>query len=294
MVNMLVMPSIENCENDDSRLEAAHVEPEPVTQRELTIVKFGTDSVPNHETFLRVLGEVQALRTTLEQDVIIIWSMGVRKGMDLEGRSDYPVESEIMEKRRLSGIGWPAFIREVANELEEEPLSLQLTRQHFRDPTLRRGLHEIAAYTLEQGTLIIMNEDDALSSEEFKKTGVADFLDNDGLARRTAVDMMATRLIVVTDEPGIYDKNPKEHSDAEKFGTVQGGESLDVDTTGQGSDGGRGGMESKLEEIELARDGGVDVYVTDAQPGQIVAAVHPHNRFRGTVLKAHPTEPPPA
>lgn len=261
-------------------------EPEPVTERELTIVKVGTDAAPDWESVLQILAEVEALRSQLGRDVIIVWSRGVRQGMEMEGLDEYP--TDLTEIRFLSGLGWPNFVERVGEHLEKRPLGLAITRQDLRDPKTHARLHEMIRYALAEDRLVLINEDDTRSDEELEKVGTIDYLDNDGLARRIGTDTMATRWVIVTDVPGVYDKDPKVHGDAQKFDRISAGESLSVDTTGK-SDGGRGGMTSKQREIELAREAGIEVFVTDAKlQGQIVAAVHPHYRFRGTHFEAHP------
>ena len=293
MVKMYVMDN----SSHESESRAAYAEeealfipePERVTEKELTIVKVGTDAAPDWETVQQILTELEYLQNSeLNQAVIVVWSRGVRSGMAVEGIETYP-EDDVMEMRYLSGTGWPEFIHNVGQELERAPFSLSLTRKDLRDPKMHAGTHAMVKHVLGKGKIIVANEDDARSGEEFEKVGDHDFLDNDGLARRLAVDFVATRLIIVTDVPGVYDKDPKAHGDAQKFDRISPGETISADTEGK-SDGGRGGMTSKRNEIELARDAGVEVFVTDAQPGQIVAAVDRWRPFRGTHLEAHPHE----
>lgn len=271
------------------RAEAVFVpEPEPVSEREVTFVKVGTDSARDWETVLRILEEIETLRGEgFDQDVVVIWSRGVRTGMELEDVERYP--EDLTEMRFLSGIGWPEFVHDLAETLDRRPLPLAITRQDLRDPKTHARLHELIRYALADDRLVFANEDDTRSDEEFEKVGTVDFLDNDGLARRLAVDCMATRLIVVTDVPGVYDKDPKAHDDAQKFDRIPAGEAIAAETSGK-SRGGRGGMTSKRDEIELARSAGIEVFVTDATAGQIVAAVDPDREFLGTHLEAHPQE----
>lgn len=136
----------------------------------------------------------------------------------------------------------------------------------------RRETYLNARHTLETllrwGIVPIVNENDSTATQEIT------FGDNDALAAQVAVLIEARLLVLLTDQEGLYTRDPR-HPDAALVREVPDRSVLDgVDTGGSGSAWGSGGMRSKVVAAELARAGGAACVIANGgKSGAIRAAV---------------------
>ncbi len=114
----------------------------------------------------------------------------------------------------------------------------------------------------------IVNENDSTATREIT------FGDNDALAAQVAVLLGARLLVLLTDQEGLYTRDPQ-HPDAALVREVPDSSMLaGIDTTSAGSAWGTGGMRSKVVAAELARAGGAACVIANGgRSGAIAAAV---------------------
>jgi glutamate 5-kinase len=136
----------------------------------------------------------------------------------------------------------------------------------------RRESYLNARHTLETllgwGVTPIVNENDSTATQEIT------FGDNDALAAQVAVLLGARLLVLLTDQEGLYTRDPK-HPDAALVREVPDASVLDdVDTAAGGSGWGSGGMRSKVVAAEMARAGGAACVIANGgRSGSIAAAI---------------------
>src|SRR5699024_10650298 len=107
---------------------------------------------------------------------------------------------------------------------------------------------------LARGIIPIINENDTVVIDELT------FGDNDMLSALVSGFIHADYLIILTDINGVYDKNPKLHSDAKKIDYLyQITEEMIISTESSGSKMGTGSMKSKLVAAKRAISLGVPV-----------------------------------
>jgi glutamate 5-kinase len=110
--------------------------------------------------------------------------------------------------------------------------------------------------------------------------------DNDTLAARSAILWNAGLLILLSDIDGLFDKNPKTHSDAALVPEVDGTEALNslsgIDTAGSSSLG-TGGIVTKIEAARLAMDYGIPVLLAHGGRPRALEALA-QGRQQGTVF----------
>ena len=105
------------------------------------------------------------------------------------------------------------------------------------------------------GVVPIINENDSVATDEIR------FGDNDSLAGLVANLAEADRLVILTDQAGLYDRDPREHPDARLIRTGQAGDSSLLDCAGPGGTLGRGGMLTKLKAAETAAKSGTETVI---------------------------------
>ena len=93
---------------------------------------------------------------------------------------------------------------------------------------------------LELDVVPIINENDSVATDEIR------FGDNDSLAGLVANLAEADRLIILTDQAGLYDRDPRQYPDAGLIRTGRAGDVSLLDYAGPGGALGRGGMLTKL------------------------------------------------
>lgn len=143
-----------------------------------------------------------------------------------------------------------------------------LTRSDLQDRLAYLNARTTLVSLLELGVVPIVNENDVVAVDEL--TGLT-FGDNDTLSALVANLIDADLLIILTDTPGLFTKDPAVNSDAELVPFV-----AQVTPEVQAMAGttaglrGRGGMQTKLRAAHVATTAGVTVVITGGRdPGAI-------------------------
>ncbi|AEF86258.1 glutamate 5-kinase [Treponema primitia ZAS-2] len=127
-----------------------------------------------------------------------------------------------------------------------------LTQDDFNDPIRTLNMRNTLFTLVDEGIIPIINENDTVSVEEIK------IGDNDTLAAQSAVLWSADLLVLFSDIDGLYNKNPKEHPDAELIGEVRDIEAVKQSITiGSANSFGTGGIATKLEAAKRAASYGI-------------------------------------
>ncbi|MBR5381529.1 MAG: glutamate 5-kinase [Oscillospiraceae bacterium] len=232
------------------------------------VVKIGTSTLA-HPTGRLNIRQVEELCKTMSDlknaghEVILVSSgaigMGVGK-LNLPGRpSDMPTKQaaaavgqcELMYTYdRLFG----AYNHTVAQVL----LTADDVRDPHRSANLRTTLHRL----LELGALPVINENDAVSTDEI---GVSTTIgENDTLSAIVAVLADAELLVLLSDIDGLFTKDPHRYPDAELITVVPAVTPEIRALAGEkGSPLASGGMETKLRAAEIATAAGVDMIITN-------------------------------
>jgi glutamate 5-kinase len=120
---------------------------------------------------------------------------------------------------------------------------------------------------LSQGVIPIVNENDTVVTDEIR------FGDNDTLAALVANLLDADALLMLTDQQGLFDADPRTHSDATLVGETDAHDTALDAMVSEGSTLGRGGMVSKLRAARLAaRSGTVSIIADGRDPNTVSQA----------------------
>ena len=131
-----------------------------------------------------------------------------------------------------------------------------LTRDGFEQKEVLTNARETLNSLLTRGVIPIINENDAVASEEIK------FGDNDMLSALVGKLIHAKRLIILTDEKGLYDSNPKIKKNAKLIPVVKKiTKQIEKMASGKGSEFSMGGMRSKLQAAKLATSCGIRTHI---------------------------------
>ena len=106
----------------------------------------------------------------------------------------------------------------------------------------------------------IINENDTVATEEFR------FGDNDTLAAMVANLVEADVLVILTDQHGLFDRNPSFHADAVLVENANASDEAILNMAGDGGALGRGGMRTKITAARrAARSGAATVIASGSR-----------------------------
>lgn len=238
----------------------------------------------NAITFQTVAEEI----AHMDEDVALVTSAAIIGGMHATGTKERPDKhAEMPELQRLSSIG-RRYVENAWSRalLGREIGGLSLTTRELDDEARREeALHVIQALFRHNETPVI-NENDAITHEEIS------FGSNDILAARLAARMQesdlfgSVRLFLLTDVNGVYDRRytsaaaaySGDYYDspldpAKRIAVIEDTERYRHLAGGPDDDNTIGGMESKFQAADIAKDAGVDMWIYNPAYGRRSQAV---------------------
>ncbi len=187
--------------------------------------------------------QVSLLRKKHNVEVIWVTSGAIAWATE---RTDFDRPKRTLpQKQALSAIGQPLIMDQYNIALQATGLlgsQVLLTASDIKNSVRSRNLHNTLSELLRWKVIPILNENDAVSTEEIQ------FGDNDSLASQVAIMMRAERLILLTDVDGLYEADPKRHPQAKRIAYRQRLSAKDHAMAKHNSKAsiGTGGMRSKL------------------------------------------------
>lgn len=149
-------------------------------------------------------------------EVCLITSGAIAVGMTEMGLDKKP--TEISKKQALAAVGQMYLMEkyeQIFGEVGLKPAQILLSHDDFGNRSRMKNLNNTLTSLFSFGVIPVINENDALATEEIKVG------DNDTLAAMIALSVGADMLIIISDVDGLYDKNPTEHSDAKLIPVVE-------------------------------------------------------------------------
>ena len=242
------------------------------------VIKLGTNILRNEEgevALSRIYSFIEDISKLIKsgKEVIVVTSGAVglgKKKLNLESTDGDGVKqacAAVGQSRLMSFYenGFGVFDIPIAQILlTEDDFSLR-----HRYLSLRTTLNKL----LEMGVVPIINQNDTVSTIELadRLAGIkVSFSDNDKLSALVSSELDAELLILLSDIDGLFTSNPKEDPAAELIREVNGvtDEILALGT--DPSEGGRGGMKTKLEAAKLVTRSGGKVLIANGKVPYII------------------------
>ena len=142
-----------------------------------------------------------------------------------------------------------------------------LSHADLSDRTRYLNARSTLSTLLDMGTLPVVNENDTVATAELC------FGDNDTLAALVANLINADAMVILTDQEGLFNADPREHADATLVSSAAASDSSLAAMAGKGSSLGRGGMQTKLSAARLAARSGTDTVIANGRINQILANI---------------------
>jgi glutamate 5-kinase len=188
---------------------------------------------------------------------IIVSSGAIALGLNRMRLEKRPTDLSLLQAAAAMGQsrlmhGYEREFESVGRETAQILLSYEDIRNRSRYLNIRNTIFTLWSF----GVVPIVNENDSVSLAEIR------FGDNDIISAHLANMLDADLLVILTDEDGVFDKNPKEHADAHVIRTVERvKEKVLSAAAGKGSAFSSGGMESKIKAADVATKSGVGVII---------------------------------
>jgi glutamate 5-kinase len=181
-------------------------------------------------------------------DVVLVSSGAVAEGMSRIGLTQRP--NELHELQAAAAIGQMGLIQSYESQFQHYQLhTAQVLLTHDDLSNRKRYLNARSTLNtlLKFNAIPVVNENDTVVTDEIR------FGDNDTLAALVANLIEADMLILLTDQDGLFNRDPREHDDATLISESNiDNDSLDHMVQGDSGNLGRGGMLTKLRAARLA------------------------------------------
>jgi len=153
--------------------------------------------------------------------------------------------------------------------LESMRLETLLTGEDIRSEQRSRNVRNTLSRLLELGALPVINENDAVATDEI---GVDNTIgENDSLSAIVAAAIGADLLILLSDIDGLYDSDPHRNPDARLIETVPVIDAHILSLAGdKGSALATGGMVTKLHAAQIATAAGCEMVIANGEKPEVL------------------------
>ena len=245
------------------------------------VIKLGTNVLRNEDgevAISRIYSFIEDMAKLVKngKEVILVTSGAVglgKKKLNLESTAEDGV------KQACAAIGQSRLMSFYENGfgIYDIPIAqILLTEDDFslrhRYLSLRTTLNKI----LEFGVVPIINQNDTVSTIKMNAvlSGMKTcFSDNDKLSALVASELDADLLILLSDINGLYTANPKEDPNAKLIKEVDGVTDEIMALGTDASEGGRGGMRTKLEAAKLVTRFGGKVLIANGKIPYVISKI---------------------
>lgn len=243
---------------------------------EKIVIKIGTSSISkengglDHEFMDRTASQVSRLHQMGKQ-VIIVSSGSIGLGIDILHLNSRP--REIPVRQAAAAVGQSILMQEWIKAFSKYDLKVAqilLTYSAFSDRLTYLNLRNSISTLLSYGVIPIINENDSTCVHEIEAT----FGDNDRLSAMVASKTEADVLIILSDIDGLYDKNPKRHSDAKLLSVVET-ITPEIESFGGSPTSlkGVGGMRTKIEAAKICNMSGCHMVIANSSVNDVIPRI---------------------
>ncbi len=228
----------------------------------------GADGALRVDVLDRVCGQVAELHEGGEE-IVMVTSGAIARGRRMLGLAVRP--SAVDELQAASAVGQGSLFRSYEERLARSDVraaQVLLTAFDMSERINYLNARQTLQRLLAWHVVPVINENDTTATDEIT------FGDNDFLSAQVAIMIEARRLILLTDQAGLFSSDPRGNPGAELVEHVGDAGELDGYEIGsRGSQFGSGGMRSKVVAAQMASGSGIGVTICDGTaPGTLLAA----------------------
>ncbi len=217
-------------------------------------------------------------RTGLE--IVLVSSGAVAEGMTRLGLSRRP--QALSQLQAAAAVGQMGLVQVYESNFQRHGLhtaQILLTRDDLTARERYINARSTLKSLLEMSVVPVVNENDTVVTDELR------FGDNDTLAALVANLIEADLLLLLTDQQGLFDRDPRKFTDASLVREASSND-INLDSmAGQGTALGRGGMVTKIKAARIAARSGADTVITSGKSDNVILNLY-SGMVDGTWLRA--------
>ena len=235
------------------------------------VIKVGSSTL-THSTGQLDLRRIELLAKTLSdlkntgKEIILVSSGAVSAGIAKSALGHRPYSLE--EKQAMASIGQSELMKiydRFFSDWGHKVAQILMTRDVIDNPIRRTAAENTFNTLLKMGCIPIVNENDAVSTDELTKFG-----GNDILSAHVANLVNADILINLSDIDGLYDNDPRKNPNAKFINRVENIDDILEFAGGAGTERGTGGMEAKLTAAKMVTENSIPMFIMNGSDPQIL------------------------
>lgn len=235
------------------------------------VVKVGSSTL-THSTGQLNLRRIEAIVKVLSdlknggKEIILVSSGAVSAGIAKSGLGHRPISLE--EKQAMASIGQSELMKiydRFFSDYGHKVAQILLTRDVIEIPVRKEAAENTFNTLLRMGCIPIVNENDAVSTDELVKFG-----GNDILSAHVANLCSADILLNLSDIDGLYDRDPRRDPNAKFIERVENIDDILSFAEGAGTERGTGGMEAKITAARMVTEKGIPMFIMNGHDPEIL------------------------
>lgn len=245
------------------------------------VIKLGTNVLRDETgevSLSRVHSYIEDISRLIKngKEVLLITSGAVglgRKRLNIETTDD------VVLKQACAAIGQCKLMSIYENGFAEKGLvtaQILLTEDDFGNRKKYLNLKNTLTKLLELKAVPVINQNDTVSTMELDNIGEGVqvcFSDNDKLSALVTSELGADLLVILSDVDGLFDSNPKTNPDAKIISEVKEVTEDIMNLGKEASEGGRGGMKTKLEAAKVVIRAGGKVLIANGKRPYVIKEI---------------------
>lgn len=213
-------------------------------------------------------------------EIVLVSSGSVAEGMTRLGWTTRP--NEVHQLQAAAAVGQMGLVQayETAfQEYQKNTAQILLTHADLSDRQRYLNARSTLRTLIELGVVPIVNENDTVITDEIR------FGDNDTLGALVANLVEADTLVILTDQDGLFTKDPRHNDDAELITEGRASDDSFMAMAGDGGALGRGGMITKVKAASVAARSGADTVIVGGRIESVLTRLRDEEKI-GTLLVA--------
>lgn len=239
------------------------------------VVKVGSSLVTNdgqglnHELIAAWVGQIATLRKQGIQ-LVLVSSGAVAEGMQRLGWNKRP--HAIYQLQAAAAIGQMGLVQAYESRFQHYGIhtaQVLLTHEDLVDRRRYLNARSTLRALLDMGVVPVVNENDTVAVDEIR------FGDNDTLAALVGNLVEAELVVILTDQPGMYEADPRQNPNAPLIRERQAGDPELEKMASSGGVGsvGRGGMLTKVRAAERASRSGAATLIAPGREAEVLQKI---------------------
>ena len=243
---------------------------EKIKNAKRLVIKVGSSLVTNnglglhHDRILHWVEQISCLHGQGKQ-VVLVSSGAVAEGVSRLGLIKRPEEMHLQQAAAAVGqMGLVQIYESFFKNHDVHTAQILLSHEDLSDRTRYLNARTTFNTLLDMGVIPVVNENDTVATAELC------FGDNDTLAALVANLISADAMIILTDQDGVYEEDPRLNTSSKLIPEASVNDDSLFRFAGEGNSLGRGGMLTKISAAKLAARSGTDTVIANGEVSDVL------------------------